>query len=108
MHSMDRTVVEMQVTCGDVDEARTIADALVERRLAACVQQVPIRSTYRWAGAIERDDELLLLVKTTADRADAVTAAVVEMHSYDVPAVTVVDVVDGSADYLDWVRAETA
>lgn len=99
--------VEIQITCGSDDEAYTIADALVGRRLAACVQQLPIRSTYRWQGAIQRDDEVLLLVKTTSERIDAVRGAVVELHSYDVPAFTVIALADGSPDYLAWVRAET-
>lgn len=107
MDSMDTSIVEMQVTCGSDAEARAIADALVERRLAACVQQVPIRSTYRWAGAVERGDEILLLVKTTAARVDSAMAAVIDIHSYDVAAITVVGVVDGSEPYLEWVRDET-
>ena len=99
--------VEIQITCGSDDEATMIADALVGRRLAACVQQLPIRSTYRWQGAIQRDDELLLLVKTTSERIGGVRDAVAELHSYDVPALTVVALADGSPDYLAWLRAET-
>lgn len=100
-------VVEIQVTCGSEDEADLLAGALVEARLAACVQQLPIRSTYRWDGAIQRDDEVLLLVKTTAERLDGVRELVAARHSYDVPAITVVPVVDGSPEYLEWVAAET-
>jgi Uncharacterized protein involved in tolerance to divalent cations len=99
--------VEIQVTCGSVDEADRIADALVERRLAACVQQLPIRSTYRWDGEVQHDDEILLLVKTRAARFDDVAAAVRELHSYDVPAITAVPIVSGSDDYLAWIDAET-
>jgi periplasmic divalent cation tolerance protein len=99
--------VEIQVTCGSREEADTIADALVDGRLAACVQQVPVRSIYRWEGAVEHDDEILLLVKTRRDRYDAVEAAVLAGHSYDVPAITCVDIVGGSADYLAWIDAET-
>jgi periplasmic divalent cation tolerance protein len=100
--------VEIQVACGDADEAATIADALVDRRLAACVQQVAIRSTYRWQGSVARDDEILLLVKTRRSRYQAVEAAVRSLHSYDVPAITCVDIVAGSADYLAWIDTETA
>lgn len=99
--------VEIQVTCGSLDEADRIADALVERRLAACVQQLPIRSTYRWDGEVQHDDEILLLVKTRAARFDDVAAAVRELHSYDVPAITAVPIVSGSDDYLAWIDAET-
>lgn len=99
--------VEIQVTCGSVEEAGRIADALIDRRLAACVQQLPIRSTYRWDDEIQHDDEILLLVKTRAARFDDVAATVGELHSYDVPAITAVPIVHGSGDYLGWIDAET-
>lgn len=98
---------EVQVTCGSVEEAERIATDLIERRLAACVQRLPIRSTYRWEGKVERDDEILLLVKTSRRSVESLIGAVIELHSYDVPAITVVDIVDGSAEYLAWVDAET-
>lgn len=104
----DVEFVEIQVSCGDADEATRIAEVLVDRRLAACVQQVPIRSTYRWQGAVQRDDEILLLVKTTAARRVEIEQAVRELHSYDVPAFTLVEIADGTADYLDWIRTETS
>ena len=100
-------VVEVQITCGSDAEATELAVALVEARLAACVQQLPIRSTYRWDGTIQRDDEVLLVVKTTGARLDAVCAMVSERHSYGVPALTAVPVVGGLTEYLDWVAAET-
>ncbi len=99
--------IEMQVTCGSADEAEPIAEALVGRRLAACVQQTPIRSTYRWQGRVERDDEILLLIKTRRALAPAVEEAVRELHSYDVPAITAVPIVAGSHDYLGWIDDET-
>lgn len=104
---MSSQFVEIQITCGSEDEAGTIADALVERRVAACVQQLPIRSTYRWQGAVERDVEVLLLVKTTAGQVAPARALVDELHSYDVPMFTVVEITTGSDDYLEWIRAET-
>ena len=99
--------VEIQITCGSADEAARIADALVERRYAACVQQLPIRSTYRWDGAVQHDDEILLLVKTTGARFDDVATTVRELHSYNVPAITAVPIVRGSDDYVAWIDAET-
>lgn len=99
--------VEIQITCGSADEATRIADALVERRHAACVQQLPIRSTYRWEGAVQHDDEILLLVKTTGARFDDVVSTVRELHSYDVPAITALPIVRGSDDFLAWIDAET-
>lgn len=100
--------VEIQVTCGSPEEADRIADELVARRLAACVQRLPIRSTYRWEGEVQHDDEILLLVKTRAARFDDVARLVRELHSYDVPAITAVPVVAGSDDYLAWIDAETS
>ena len=99
--------VEIQITCGSVAEADRIAGALVERRYAACVQQLPIRSTYRWDGVVQHDDEVLLLVKTRAARFDEVAATVRELHSYDVPAITAVPIVAESSDYRAWIDAET-
>jgi periplasmic divalent cation tolerance protein len=100
--------IEIQVTCTGSDEAAEIARILVERRLAACVQQLPIASTFRWHGAIECSDEILLLIKTTRARYSDVEATVLAHHSYDVPAVTAVPIVAGSADYLEWIDTETA
>lgn len=100
-------VIEIQITCGAEDEAATLAGALVEEELAACVQQFPIRSTYRWDGELQRDEEILLLVKTVAARFDDVQTLVAGRHSSDVPAITAVPVVAGSTAYLDWVAAET-
>ena len=81
--------------------------ALVEERLAACAQVLgPMVSVFRWEGAVERADELLLLAKTTDARLAALTARAVELHGYDVPEVVAVALVGGNADYLDWVANE--
>lgn len=100
--------LEIQITCGSTEEADRIAEALVERRLAACVQQLPIRSTYRWQGRIEHDDEVLLLVKSVRARFAAVAGVVGELHSYELPALTAVEIADGTEAYLAWIDAETA
>jgi periplasmic divalent cation tolerance protein len=99
--------LEILITCGTDDEASAIATALVETRAAACVKAMPIRSVYRWDGALQRDAEVLLLVTTAADRYDDVVAVATDLHSYEVPAVTAVPVVAGTVQYLDWVTAET-
>jgi periplasmic divalent cation tolerance protein len=88
-------------------DADRIAGALVEERFAACVNLMPVRSVYRWQGAIQRDDELLAIIKTTAERAPALTARLRELHPYDVPEILVVPVADGLPAYLDWVAGET-
>jgi len=95
------------VTCGSRKEARKIARALVERRLAACVSAigVPVASTYRWKGKVETAKEFLLLIKTSKKRLAAVRDAVRELHSYEVPEIIALPIAAGSRDYLDWIAA---
>ncbi len=95
-------------TCPDPDSASRIADALVGERLAACVNIVPgLRSVYRWRGAIESADEVLLLIKTRRERLDALTARVRELHPHELPEVIAVEVAGGLAAYLDWIAEQT-
>ena len=95
-------------TCPDATSADTIARALVAERLAACVSRLPgVQSTYRWQGAIEQADEVLLLIKTTADRLDAMTARLRVLHPYELPELIAVEVRAGLPAYLDWVATET-
>jgi len=90
---------------GSAEDAERIARALVERRVAACVNVVPgVTSYYRWKGEIARDGEWLLVMKTTADRFEALREAVVELHPYDVPEVGALPVERGHAPYLDWIE----
>jgi periplasmic divalent cation tolerance protein len=90
-------------TSGSEAEARKIAQALVERRLAACVNIVPrIQSVYRWEGKVEQAEEFLLLIKTVKDRGEQVRAAICELHSYDVPECIAIPIESGSAEYLKW------
>jgi periplasmic divalent cation tolerance protein len=96
-------------TVGLMEKAEEIAEALVERRLAACVNIVgPIRSIYRWQGAIEREQEYLLLIKTTAERASELAAAFAELHAYELPERVEVAIEGGSTDYLEWLGAQVA
>lgn len=95
-------------TAGSEDEARKIAQHLVERRLAACVNIVPkIESVYRWQGKVESSQEWLLLIKTDAKRFPAVSLAIRELHSYDLPECIVLSIEDGSAEYLQWLADST-
>jgi periplasmic divalent cation tolerance protein len=92
-------------TAGSEEEARKIANELVERRLAACVNIVPgIQSVYRWEGKVESAEEFLLIVKTTKLRSVDVNAAIRELHSYDLPECIVISMEDGSAEYLKWIE----
>jgi len=97
------TTIQVTTTTETRADAQAIADALVERRLAACVQTIgPITSTYRWQGEIERAEEWLCLIKSRRDLYDALEAAILEMHPYDVPEILVTPVTGGSESYLDW------
>ncbi|HEY6308354.1 MAG TPA: divalent-cation tolerance protein CutA [Candidatus Angelobacter sp.] len=90
-------------TASSADEARNIAEALVERRLAACVNLVPqIESIYRWQGKVEKATEWLLLIKTQARAFERVRDAIKELHSYSVPECVLIEITDGSQEYLAW------
>jgi periplasmic divalent cation tolerance protein len=92
-------------TAGSEDEARKIANALVDRKLAACVNIIPqIESIYRWQGKVESSREWLLLIKTTAEKFDAVRNAIRELHSYELPECIAITLEDGSYDYLQWIE----
>lgn len=90
-------------TVGSTDDAERIARGLVERGLAACVNIVPgVVSVYRWKGAVQREAELLLVIKTRTERLPALTEALTAMHPYDVPEALALPVEDGLAPYLAW------
>ncbi|WP_166212398.1 divalent-cation tolerance protein CutA [Cognatiluteimonas telluris] len=96
-------------TCPDAAAARRIADALVDERLAACVNVLPgLRSVYRWQGGIQCDDEVLLLIKTTRDRVDALGARLTALHPYELPELVAVEVAGGLAAYLSWIEESVA
>ena len=93
-------------TAGSVDEARKIARALVERKLAACVNIVPqIESVYRWQGKIETAAEWLLVIKTEATAFQGVHATIEALHSYEMPECIMLEVTDGDKEYLEWIDA---
>lgn len=95
-------------TAPDRDTADRIARALVERRLAACVQvSGPIASTYRWAGEVETAEEWLVTAKTQDERFDAIDAALGELHPYDTPELVATPVPRASAAYAAWLKENT-
>ena len=90
-------------TVGTAEDADRIARSLVERRLAACVNVVPgVVSTYRWKGAVEREGELLLMIKTRAETFGALREALVSLHPYEVPELIALPIDAGHAPYLKW------
>lgn len=94
-------------TCPDPESAVRIADTLVEERLAACVNILPgLRSVYCWQGQVERADEALLLIKTTADRLESLQQRILALHPYELPEVIAVEA-GGLPAYLDWVVQQT-
>jgi|SRR5271166_6562041 len=97
----------IMTTVGLMEKAEQIAEALVDRRLAACVNIVgPIRSIYRWQGSVQREQEYLLLIKTTAERATALAAAFAELHPYELPEHVELTIEGGSVPYLEWLGAQ--
>jgi len=90
------------------DEAATIARALIEQREAACVQLFPIESFYRWDDATQQNRELMLLIKTTRSRLMAVKETIGRLHRYELPEISALPIVDGTPDYLDWIRSSVA
>ncbi len=91
-------------TCPDESVAEHIAEALVSRQLAACVNIIPkIRSIYRWKGNIERDWEVLLLIKTRKAQFQALQDTITELHPYELPEIVAVSLETGLADYLRWI-----
>jgi periplasmic divalent cation tolerance protein len=96
-------------TCPDPAVAHRIADTLVQEHLAACVNVLPgLRSVYRWQRGIHCDDEVLLLIKTTRDRVDALGARLTALHPYELPELVAVEVAGGLAAYLSWIEEAVA
>ncbi len=95
-------------TCGSEDEARKLATALIEKRLAACVNiTAPITSVYRWKGVVEEANEWMLVIKSRRERFEDLRILLESAHSYELPEVLALPVVDGSPNYLAWVEDET-
>jgi periplasmic divalent cation tolerance protein len=94
-------------TCASAEEAEKIARHLVENRLAACVSIVPqVRSIYRWKGVVEDASEWLLIIKSRRGLVERLSAGIASMHSYQVPEVVALPIVDGAPAYLSWLERE--
>jgi len=105
---IDRQILVLLSTCPDTATAERLARELVETALVACVNIVPgLRSIYRWNGAVQADEEVLMIIKTTADRLSAAREQLAKLHPYDVPEIIALPVADGHHPYLQWVADST-
>src|ERR1700689_245451 len=97
------------VTCGSAKEARKIARAVVEERLAACANILasPVHSVYRWKGRVESAKEILLIIKTTKAGFPKLKAQVNRLHTYDVPEIIALPIAAGASNYLKWISEST-
>jgi periplasmic divalent cation tolerance protein len=94
-------------TCSDEATAERLATALVQEGLAACVNRLPVHSTYIWNGAVQTEPELQLLIKTTAGRYEALENRLRALHPYELPEIIAVPIVRGLPGYLDWISTST-
>lgn len=99
--------VIVQTTVDSEARAAELAGKIVEERWAACVQRMPVRSVYRWKGAVESAEEWLLAAKTRSSLASGLTAFIRQNHPYEVPEILVTPIEGGHSAYLDWLIAET-
>jgi periplasmic divalent cation tolerance protein len=105
---MAPTPMIVYVTVGSTEEAHTIARDVVERKLAACANILPgMTSIYRWEGAIQEDNETVLILKSTADNIATLTEAIKETHTYDCPCIIALSIESGNTDFLNWIIQET-
>lgn len=96
------------ITAPDADVAQTIADYLVEHKLAACVGFLPgLKSTYRWEGKVEHTEECVMFLKTATDKVDILINAVKKMHPYEVPCILAMPVAAGFPAFIQWIQEET-
>ena len=94
-------------TAADQTQAQELATLLVEQRLAACVQMLPIHSCYSWEGQVVNEEEILLLIKTRSDLYEEVEAFIKDHHSYEVPEIIQIPVQQGFVPYLNWIITNT-
>ncbi len=103
--------MRLVIVTAPVEAAPALAKTIVEERLAACANIAPsVRSIYTWKGKIEDEEESLMLIKTTAEAVEALTARIMELHPYDVPEIIALEIKtdEGNPDYLSWVRDSTS
>jgi len=100
-------MIQIQTTFEKKEEAEKLAQVLVEEKLAACVQILPVKSVYSWKEKVESAEEWLCLIKTKRELYADVEKTIKENHSYEIPEIIATEIKDGSSDYLDWINNET-
>lgn len=109
MQVSERKCLVVLCTCPDGAPAAHLAETLVGDGLAACVNRLPgVVSNFRWEGRVQQEAETLLLIKTTEDRLEALTARITDLHPYELPEVVAVPVLGGLEQYLDWIRTSVS
>lgn len=96
------------LTCADQSEANIITTSLLEKKLAVCIKTMPINSTYRWKGKIEKSNEILLVIDSIEEHFDNVSLAVKALHSYETYNLSMITISKTTEDILSWITAETA
>ncbi len=103
----NKKFIVIQCTTDDAKKADDIAAALLQNGAAACVQTLPIKSSYRWKGKIESSAEILLLIKTCLQKYSEAEAIIKKMHNYETPEIIALPIISGSGNYLKWLSDET-
>ena len=103
----EEACVIVQTTLDSDEKAAELAAAILEGRLAACVQRLPVKSTFRWKGKVESADEVLVIMKTRAALVEPLIRFIRDRHPYELPEIVVTPVIGGLPDYLEWVQNET-
>ncbi len=99
-------MILIYVTCKDIEEAKKISKALLEKRLVACTNFFPVNSMYWWNDSINEDNEIALILKTVKEKFKDVEKEVKKIHSYKCPCVISLGIKEGSKDYLEWLKKE--
>lgn len=109
MNAESDQAIVVFVTASSSEEAGQLAEMLVSKRLAACVQILPeMESVYRWQGKVERQREVLLIAKTVSSKFAELESEVIKLHSYETPEIVAFPLTDGSRPYLEWLSASVA
>ncbi len=105
---MNQKIIQIKTAVSTLEEAESLAQMLIENKLAACVQYFPIKSIYRWKGNIEKSGEYVLIIKTSSSRRELIVETLRRLHSYELPEIVVLEKDFVTEEYSFWVEQETA